>query len=75
MIPVLALSVWQLHVAGKTSVDQARSMTIVFGVMLALGVGALVVRYRWYLMPEKRTIEALSRDLDVAHNSMTAKDA
>lgn len=66
MLPVVALSVWQLHVGGKASVDQAWSMALVFGAFLALGVTGVVVRYRRFVLPEKRTIEALRRDLEAA---------
>ena len=62
--PLSALAIWQLHVAGKVTVDQMGSMALVFGVALALGGGFVTWRYRRQLAPEHRRIEALLRDVE-----------
>ena len=64
MTPLLALAVWQLHLGGKASVDQAWSMALAFGTILASSMAIQVVRYRRRLLPEKQTIDTLLRDLD-----------
>jgi len=64
MAPIIALAVWQLHAAGKASVNQAWSMAFVFGAILTLSAAGMAVRYRRYLLPEMRMIDALLRDLD-----------
>jgi hypothetical protein len=68
MTPVIALAVWQLHTAGKTSLNQAWSMAFVFGAMLMLSAAAMAVRYYRYLLPEMRMIEAQQRELDRPEN-------
>ncbi len=63
-LPMTALAVWQLQATGKTPGNQAWSMAFVFGVVFTLGAAGLVVRYRRYLLPEQRTLEARRRELD-----------
>ncbi len=63
MLPVTALAVWQLHAAGKASLAQAWSMAAVFALGLALGLTAVVWRYRARLQPEQRLIEARLREI------------
>jgi hypothetical protein len=64
MVPITAVAIWQLHLAGKASVDQAWSMAVVFGFALLLGGGFVTWRYRRQLEPERRKIESLLRDLE-----------
>jgi hypothetical protein len=63
-VPILALTVRQLHDAGKATVDQAWSMGIVFGAGLALGGLFVLWRYWHHLVPESRRIESLLRESD-----------
>ncbi|MBI2514078.1 MAG: hypothetical protein HYV96_19065 [Opitutae bacterium] len=63
MTPVSALAVFQLHAAGKASAHEAWSMAAVFGVALAAGLCAVVLRLRRRLQPERRLIEARLREL------------
>ena len=64
--PVSALVIRQLHVAGKATTDQAWSMALVFGVGLALGGTFVLWRYWQHVVPERRRIESLLRDLEAA---------
>lgn len=64
MAPISALAIWQLHVAGKATADQAWSMGLVFGLALALGGGFVTVRYRRHLIPECNKIATLLRDIE-----------
>lgn len=65
MAPVIAFAVFQLHVDGKASAHEAWSMGAVFGGALAAGLGAVVLRHRLRLQPERRLIEARMRELDL----------
>jgi LPXTG-motif cell wall-anchored protein len=69
MLPITALAIWQLHLAGKTTADQAWSMALVFGLALALGGGFVTWRYRRHLVPERCKIEALLRALESTNAS------
>jgi hypothetical protein len=64
MVPVTALAIWQLHVAGKAPGQQAWSMALAFSVIFTLGATGLAMRYRRQLSPEQHTIEARLRELD-----------
>jgi hypothetical protein len=64
MTPLLALALWQLHATGKTSVSEAWSMALVFGVVLGSGAAFMTWRFRRRLLPERRKIDALLHDLE-----------
>lgn len=66
MTPVCALAVFQLHAAGKATAHEAWSMAVVFGVALAVGLCAVVLRLRWRLQPERDLIAARRRELDAS---------
>jgi hypothetical protein len=62
--PVSALVIQQLRDAGKATTDQAWSMALVFGIGLALGGTLVHWRYWHHVVPERRRIESLRRDLE-----------
>ncbi|HEY0943786.1 MAG TPA: hypothetical protein VGD81_00905, partial [Opitutaceae bacterium] len=64
LAPITAVAIRQLHLAGKASVNEAWSMALVFGLALALGGGSVAWRYRRRLVPERRRLESLLRDLE-----------
>jgi hypothetical protein len=51
-LPVLAIAIWQLHSVGKISSRELISMITFFVAALAVGVGAVLARYRFSLVPE-----------------------
>jgi hypothetical protein len=64
LVPVLGLAVWQLRLVGKAPGNQAWSMALTLGVLLALGATGMLVRYCRYLRTEKLVIEDRLRELD-----------
>lgn len=66
MAPITALTVWQLHVAGKASASEAWSMGAVFAFGLAAGGGFAAWRYWARLQPERLLLEARLRELNAA---------
>ena len=68
-VPLSAIAIRQLYLSGKATVDQAWSMALVFGLALAVGGGVVFWRYRQHLVPERRKIESLLRDLELPESS------
>ena len=64
MIPVLAVSAWQLQAAGKVSARELTSMLIFFGGVLLVSGAGVAVRYFGRLRPQQRQLEELLRELD-----------
>lgn len=64
MIPLLALTMYQLHVVGKISPRELTSMGVLFGGVLATSGVAMAVRYFTRLMPQQRRLEELLRYSD-----------
>lgn len=63
LIPVLVLTMQQLHAAGKVSARELTSMAFFFGVTLLIcGVG-IAARYFTRLLPQQRQLDALLADL------------
>lgn len=63
MIPLLALAMHQLHVAGKVSGREVTSMAIFFGAALLVGTGGITIRYFARLRPQQRRLNALIAEL------------
>lgn len=59
VLPILVMSVWQLHSVGKVSARELVSMGIFLGSALALSAGAALSNYWISLVPEGRKIETL----------------
>jgi hypothetical protein len=60
-VPVLAISIWQLHSAGKASIRELFSMAIFFGSVLLLCGAGVFARYRFRLKPQHDHLKALLR--------------
>jgi hypothetical protein len=58
-VPVLAISIWQLHSAGKASTRELFSMAIFFGSVLLLSGAGVFARYRFRLKPQHNRLKAL----------------
>lgn len=58
-VPVLAISIWQLHSAGKASTRELFSMAIFFGSVLLLSGAGVFARYRFRLKPQHNHLKAL----------------
>ena len=58
-VPVLAISIWQLHSAGKASSREIVSMAIFFGSVLLLCGAGVFARYRFRLKPQHHHLKAL----------------
>ena len=54
MIPLLAVSMRQLHAAGKVSSNELTSMTVFFGGILLLSGAGVTARYFGRLLPQQR---------------------
>ena len=59
MIPVLALTVQQLHAVGKVSSRELLSMAVFFGGVLLLSGAGIAARYFGRLLPQQRKLNAL----------------
>lgn len=57
MLPISALAVWQLQVAGKASAREAWSMGAVFAGSLAVGAAVVAWRYWSKVEPERRLLD------------------
>lgn len=64
MIPVLAVSAWQLQVAGKVSSRELTSMLTLFGVVLLASGAGIAARYFGRLLPQQKQLEELLRQLN-----------
>jgi hypothetical protein len=58
-LPLLALSIRQLHLAGKVSGHELVSMVAFLGGALALSAGALLAKYWLSLVPQERKLKGL----------------
>jgi hypothetical protein len=59
MIPLLAVSMQQLHAAGKVSSRELVSMAVFFGGTLLLSAAGITARYFGRLLPQQRKLDAL----------------
>jgi hypothetical protein len=64
MVPLLAVSMHQLQVAGKVSPRELTSMGVFFGGVLALCGAGVVARYFGRLRPQQRQLEELVRSAE-----------
>jgi len=64
MIPVLALTMQQLHTAGKVSSRELLSMAVFFGGILLLSGAGIAARYFGRLLPQQRKLDALLTELN-----------
>ena len=60
-VPVLTISIWQLHSAGKASSRELGSMAIFFGAVLLLCAAGVFARYRFRLKPQHHHLKSLLR--------------
>jgi hypothetical protein len=63
MIPLLALAMRQLHVAGKVSERELISMALFFGAVLLVGGIGIAARYFIGLQPQQKRLTALLAEL------------
>ena len=63
MLPLLAVSVQQLHAAGKASAHELASMAGFFGAVLLLSGAGIAARYFGRLLPQQRQLDALLAEL------------
>lgn len=64
VVPVVAVSIFQLRAAGKVSDRDTVSMVVAFSVILGLGALGIAFRYFRFLEPERRALEAQLQELD-----------
>lgn len=67
MIPILALTIGQLHAAGKASSNELASMAVFFGAMLFLGGAGIAARYFGRVLPQQKQLNSLLTELTNAH--------
>jgi hypothetical protein len=58
-VPVLAVGMWQLHLAGKASSRELFSMAVFFGGVLLLSGAGVFARYRFRLKPQHQQLKAV----------------
>ena len=63
MIPLLAVSLQQLHAAGKASARELISMAVFFGGVFLLSGAGIAARYFGRLLPQQRRLNALLAEL------------
>lgn len=63
IVPLLALAMRQLYLAGKLSGNELISMTVGFGVVLLLGGAGVAARYFGRIRPQQRRLEASLAEL------------
>jgi hypothetical protein len=63
MIPLLALSMQQLHAVGKASSRELISMAVLFGGILLLSGAGIAARYFGRVLPQQRQLNALLAEL------------
>jgi len=63
MIPLLALSMQQLHAVGKMSSRELTSMAVFFSGTLLLSGAGIAARYFARVLPQQRRLNALLTDL------------
>ena len=64
MIPLLAVSLWQLHAAGKTSPRELTSMVAFFGGTLIACGAAIAARHFLWLRPRQRQLDEALAELN-----------
>jgi len=64
MIPVLAVSMWQLRAADKVSAREMTSMAIFFGGVLLVSGAGVAARYFGRLLPQQRQLNELLAELN-----------
>ena len=64
MIPVLAVSIWQLRTTDKVSAREMTSMAIFFGGVLLVSGASVIARYFGRLLPQQRQLNALLAELN-----------
>jgi hypothetical protein len=63
MIPLLALVMRQLHIAGKVSLNELVCMAAFFGGTLLLSGGGIAARYFGRLLPQQKQLDAVLAEL------------
>lgn len=63
MIPLLAVSMKQLHAVGKVSSNELASMAVFFGGTLLLSGAGIAARYFGRLLPQQKQLDALLAEL------------
>lgn len=63
MIPLMAVSMQQLHAVGKVSSRELVSMAVLFGGTLLLSCAGIAARYFGRLLPQQRQLNALLAEL------------
>jgi hypothetical protein len=64
MIPVLAVSLWQLRATHKVLAHELMSMVILFGGVLLVSSAGIAARYFGRVLPQQRQINALLAELN-----------
>lgn len=65
LIPLLAVSVWQLWATGKVSAGrELTSMAIFFGGVLLISSAGVAARYFGRVLPQQRQLDAVLRELN-----------
>jgi hypothetical protein len=62
-VPLLAVSVWQLHGAGKVSARELVSLAIFLGATLLASGAGIAIRYFGCLRPQQRRLDGLLAEL------------
>lgn len=63
MIPLLAVTMTQLHAVGKVSARELTSMACLFGITLLVCAAGMAARYFGRLLPERKQLEAVLAEL------------
>jgi hypothetical protein len=64
MLPILGVSLWQLHAAGKASSRELTTMAIFFGGVLLISGAGIAARYFGRVLPQQRQLNALLAELN-----------
>ncbi|HMJ90297.1 MAG TPA: hypothetical protein VK530_10795 [Candidatus Acidoferrum sp.] len=64
VIPLLAVSMQQLHAVGKASTRELTSMAVFFGGVLLLSSAGIAARYFGRVMPQQKRLSALLAELN-----------
>ena len=59
MVPLLGLSMWQLHKVGKVSARELESMAVFFGGIMLLSSAGIAARYLGRVLPQQRQLNTL----------------
>jgi hypothetical protein len=64
MIPVLAVTMWQLRETGKVSPRELTSMLVLFGGVLLVSGAGVAARYFGRVLPQQQQLNALVAELN-----------